>query len=114
MLRHSVYAASQCAAQAAAVATVCWGRPSQLAERNASRWLENFPEDFFDLIIVDEGHHNAAPSWQNVFARFPEARVISLTATPFRADEQPVEGDTIYRYTFRRTMQRGYIKLRAC
>ena len=50
-----------------------------------------------------------------MFARFPEARVISLTATPFRADEQPpVEGDTIYRYTFRRAMQRGYIKLRAC
>jgi superfamily II DNA or RNA helicase len=82
----------------------------QLAERNAGRWLANFPEDFFDLIIVDEGHHNAAPSWQNVFARFPQARVISLTATPFRADEQPVEGDTIYRYTFRRAMQRGYIK----
>ena len=38
----------------------------QLAERNAVRWLANFREDFFDLILVDEGHHNAAPSWQNV------------------------------------------------
>lgn len=82
----------------------------QLAEGNADRWLANFPQDFFDLIVVDEGHHNAAPSWQNVFARFPGARVISLTATPFRADEQPVEGETIYRYTFRAAMQRGYIK----
>ena len=69
----------------------------QLAARNG-RWLENFPQDFFDLILVDEGHHNAAPSWQNVFARFPDARVVSLTATPFRADEQPIEGETIYRY----------------
>lgn len=82
----------------------------QLGERNADRWLANFPEDFFDLILVDEGHHNAAPSWQNVFARFPNARVLSLTATPFRADEQPVEGETIYRYTFREAMRRGYIK----
>jgi superfamily II DNA or RNA helicase len=82
----------------------------QLAERNADRWLTNFPKDFFDLILVDEGHHNAAPSWQNVFARFPAARVVSLTATPFRADEQPVEGEPIYRYTFRRAMERGYIK----
>ena len=81
----------------------------QLGERNG-RWLENFPEDFFDLILVDEGHHNAAPSWQNVFVRFPNARVISLTATPFRADEQPIEGETIYGYTFRAAMQRGYIK----
>jgi len=44
---------------------------------------------------VDEGHHNAAPSWRNVFERFPGARVISLTATPFRADEQPIEGELI-------------------
>jgi hypothetical protein len=41
----------------------------QLAER-ADRWLPAFG----DLIIVDEGHHNAAPSWLNVFRRFPDAR----------------------------------------
>jgi DNA repair protein RadD len=81
----------------------------QLNERNG-RWLENFPEDFFDLILVDEGHHNAAPSWQNVFSHFSGARVLSLTATPFRADEQPVEGEPIYRYSFREAMRKGYIK----
>jgi superfamily II DNA or RNA helicase len=81
----------------------------QLAER-ADRWLPAFGDAFFDLIIVDEGHHNAAPSWQNVFGRFPDARVLSLTATPFRSDDQPVEGEVIYRYTFRDAMQRGYIK----
>jgi DNA repair protein RadD len=81
----------------------------QLNERGG-RWLENFPEDFFDLILVDEGHHNAAPSWQNVFSHFSGARVLSLTATPFRADEQPVEGETIYRYSFREAMRKGYIK----
>lgn len=68
------------------------------------------PSDYFDLILVDEGHHNAAPSWQRVFERFPQARVMSLTATPFRSDEQPVEGDVVYRYSFRAAMQRGYIK----
>jgi len=81
----------------------------QLAER-AERWLPHFSNEYFDLILVDEGHHNAAPSWQNVFDRFPRARVLSLTATPFRADEQPVEGESIYHYTFRQAMQRGYIK----
>jgi DNA repair protein RadD len=54
----------------------------QLAERG-ERWLPHFAEDYFDLILVDEGHHNAAASWQNVFERFPNARVLSLTATPF-------------------------------
>lgn len=81
----------------------------QLNERGG-RWLDAFPSDYFDLILVDEGHHNVAPSWQRVFERFPKARVMSLTATPFRADEQPVEGETIYRYTFRDAMRRGYIK----
>jgi DNA repair protein RadD len=81
----------------------------QLNERGA-RWLDKFPADYFDLILVDEGHHNAAPSWQRVFERFPQARVVSLTATPFRADEVPIEGESIYRYTFRAAMQRGYIK----
>jgi DNA repair protein RadD len=81
----------------------------QLAE-NASRWLPHFAPDYFDLIIVDEGHHNAAPSWRNVFERFSDAKVISLTATPFRSDEQPIEGDVIYRYPFREAMRKGYIK----
>ncbi len=81
----------------------------QLAER-VDRWLPEFPDDFFDMIVVDEGHHNVAPSWQGVFERFPNAKVISLTATPFRADEQPVHGEVIYRYSFLDAMQRGYIK----
>jgi superfamily II DNA or RNA helicase len=81
----------------------------QLAARVA-RWLPAFSEDFFDMIIVDEGHHNVAPSWQGVFERFSNAKVISLTATPFRADEQPVEGRIIYQYSFRDAMQRGYVK----
>lgn len=74
------------------------------------RWLDGLSDDFFDLIIVDEGHHNAAPSWQGVFARFPDAKVISVTATPFRADDQPVEGEVIYRYPIAEAMRRGFIK----
>jgi DNA repair protein RadD len=81
----------------------------QLAQR-VERWLPRFSDDFFDMIIVDEGHHNVASTWQRVFERFPQAKVISLTATPFRADEQPVTGEVIYRYSFRDAMQRGYIK----
>lgn len=81
----------------------------QLASR-ADKWLPNFSSDFFDMILVDEGHHNVAPSWEKVFVAFPNAKVISLTATPFRGDGQEIEGSTIYRYPFRRAMVRGYIK----
>lgn len=81
----------------------------QLAS-SADRWLPQFPEDFFDMILVDEGHHAAAASWQKVFARFPNAKVVSLTATPFRSDEAALEGELIYRYPFTRAMVKGYIK----
>ena len=81
----------------------------QLAS-SADRWLPQFPADFFDMILVDEGHHAAADSWQKVFARFPNAKVVSLTATPFRSDEAALEGELIYRYPFTRAMVKGYIK----
>lgn len=81
----------------------------QLASQ-ADRWLPQFPPDFFDMILVDEGHHAAAASWQKVFRRFPNAKVVSMTATPFRSDEQPLQGDVIYRYSFARAMVNGFIK----
>jgi DNA repair protein RadD len=76
----------------------------------ADRWLPQFPPGYFDLILVDEGHHNAAPSWRKVFERFPEAKVVSLTATPFRSDQQRLAGEVIYHYPFTQAMMKGYIK----
>lgn len=81
----------------------------QLAS-SADRWLPQFPPSYFDMIIVDEGHHNVAASWTRVFERFPNAKVISLTATPFRGDGVRPMGKVIYRYPFTRAMVKGYIK----
>ncbi|HLE16853.1 MAG TPA: DEAD/DEAH box helicase family protein [Syntrophales bacterium] len=81
----------------------------QLAS-SADRWLPNFPDNFFDLILVDEGHHSAAQSWKKVFERFPNAKVVNLTATPFRSDNQDISGELVYRYSFVRAMIKGYIK----
>ncbi len=81
----------------------------QLAS-SADRWLPQFPPNFFDMILVDEGHHNVADSWRKVFERFPDAKVLSLTATPFRSDGQRVTGEVIYRYPYAKAMLAGYIK----
>lgn len=81
----------------------------QLAS-SADRWLPQFPPNYFDMIMVDEGHHNVAPSWAKVFERFPHAKVISLTATPFRSDGTRPVGKVIYKYPFTRAMVKGYIK----
>ena len=77
---------------------------------NVDKWLTRFSEDFFDLIIVDEAHHGAAASWQRVFERFPNAKVVNLTATPFRSDRQELGGELIYRYPFKSASLKGYIK----
>lgn len=77
---------------------------------NVDKWLTRFPEDFFDMIIVDEAHHGAAKSWKQVFTRFPRAKVVNLTATPFRSDRQEIEGALIFRYPFKSASIKGYIK----
>lgn len=75
-----------------------------------NRCLDDFENDFFDLILVDEGHHNTATSWQQVFERFPNARVINFSATPARADGQLMEGEVIYSFPVLRAIQAGYVK----
>jgi len=77
---------------------------------NPDKWLHRFPKDFFDLIIVDEAHHSPAESWKKVLEHFDAARVINMTATPFRGDGQEIAGDLVYRYPFKKATFKGYIK----
>jgi DNA repair protein RadD len=77
---------------------------------NVDKWLNQFPANFFDMIIIDEAHHSAAASWQKVIEHFPSAKVIHLTATPFRSDRQEIDGEVVFRYSFRSATLRGYIK----
>jgi len=77
---------------------------------NVDKWLTKFADDFFDLIVVDEAHHGAADSWKKVFTKFPGAKVVNMTATPFRSDRQELNGDLIYRYPFKSASIKGYIK----
>lgn len=77
---------------------------------NVDKWLTQFPDNFFDMIIVDEAHHSAAASWQKVIDRFPNAKVVLLTATPFRSDRQQLDGELVFRYPFRNATLKGYIK----
>jgi len=39
-----------------------------------------------DLIVFDEAHHIGAVSWTAMFDKFPAARILGLTATPWRLD----------------------------
>ncbi|HET6279432.1 MAG TPA: DEAD/DEAH box helicase, partial [Polyangia bacterium] len=50
--------------------------------------LERFPQDAFELVIVDEAHHAIAATYRRVLKWFEHAKVLGVTATPDRQDEQ--------------------------
>lgn len=49
--------------------------------------LEDFREDAFSYLIVDEVHHAAADTYQKILAYFHPAFTLGLTATPERTDD---------------------------
>ncbi|MDE2434710.1 MAG: DEAD/DEAH box helicase [Sphingomonadales bacterium] len=50
------------------------------------RRLDELPAP--NLIVFDEAHHMGAAQWEMIFDRFPAARILGLTATPWRLDGQ--------------------------
>ena len=52
--------------------------------------LDDFKNDDFDYLIVDEAHHAAADTYQKVLAYFKPAFTLGLTATPERADDKSI------------------------
>ena len=52
--------------------------------------LEKWVKDVdFDFIIIDEAHHSTAESYQRVRKTWPKARLLGVTATPYRLNHQP-------------------------
>jgi type I site-specific restriction endonuclease len=82
----------------------------QLVASRGGKWLDQFAPDYFDMILFDEGHHNAADSWKKIRHHFPKAKFTSFTATPIRSDGQIVDGTPVYRFPIADAIREGYIK----
>jgi superfamily II DNA or RNA helicase len=61
-----------------------YARVQVASVQTVARRLERLPEP--DFIVFDETHHIGAAQWATIFARFPNARKLGLTATPWRLD----------------------------
>jgi len=61
-------------------------------------------------LVIDEAHHAEAPTWSAFKQRFRDRRILQFTATPFREDGKPLDGDIIFKYPLRRAQQEGYFK----
>jgi type I restriction enzyme R subunit len=76
---------------------------------------EQYPRDFFDLIIVDECHRGSANeegSWRKILEYFNSATQIGMTATPKRTDNVDTYdyfGDPIYTYSLRQGIDDGFL-----
>ncbi|MEO4013814.1 DEAD/DEAH box helicase [Pseudomonas rossensis] len=79
------------------------------SERNSCLTKRVDPE-FFDLIIIDEGHHAPADTWQKTLAHFAKAKKLFVTGTPFRGDNQEVPGKLIHRTPLSEVMRDRYVK----
>jgi superfamily II DNA or RNA helicase len=60
--------------------------------------------------FIDEAHHAEAPTWVAFKEKFKERRIVQFTATPFREDGKPLDGDIIYKYPLKKAQEEGYFK----
>lgn len=74
-----------------------------------------YPEDFFDFIVIDECHRGGAndeSNWRGILDYFSPAVQLGLTATPKRkhnADTYAYFGEPVYIYSLKEGINDGYL-----
>lgn len=61
-------------------------------------------------LFIDEAHHVPAKTWTAIKELFKEKHVLQFTATPFRRDNQKIDGDIFYNYPLGMAQDDGYFK----
>jgi len=94
-------------------------------DEDAKFFIENYPENYFSHIVIDECHRSAWGKWSIVLRRNPNAIQIGLTATPRsfeggtseerREDEEITAnnlkyfGEPVYEYDMAQGIEDGYL-----
>lgn len=92
---------------------------------DAKFFLENYPENYFSHIIIDECHRSAWGKWSIILKNNPNAIQIGLTATPrywaggnqeerkadaeITANNLEYFGDPVYEYDMAQGIEDGYL-----
>lgn len=78
-------------------------------------YFGEYPQDFFDFIIVDECHRGGAndeSNWRGILEYFAPAAQLGLTATPKRkdnADTYRYFGEPVYTYSLKEGINDGFL-----
>jgi len=79
---------------------------------DGKRIYQHYPQDFFDLIIIDECHRSGFGTWHEILKYFSNAIHLGMTATPKREDNidsYQYFGQTVYSYSFGTGVDDGYL-----
>jgi len=82
---------------------------------NDTPYFGEYPNDFFDFIIIDECHRGGAndeSSWRAIMEYFKPAIQLGLTATPKRtinADTYEYFGEPVYVYSLKEGINDGFL-----
>jgi len=81
----------------------------------AAAYYNQYPKDYFDLIIIDECHRGGANdegNWRGILDYFSPAVQLGLTATPKRKDNVDTYkyfGDPVYIYSLKEGVNDGFL-----
>ncbi|MBI4226173.1 DEAD/DEAH box helicase family protein [Candidatus Roizmanbacteria bacterium] len=73
---------------------------------------KHIPDDFFDLIVIDECHRSRYGDWGIILDHFNIAYHMGMTATPKREDNIDVYeyfGDPVFEYSLGQAIEDGYL-----
>ena len=86
-----------------------------MSGENGEPYFGEYPEDYFDLIIIDECHRGGAndeSNWRDIMDYFSPAVQLGLTATPKRTgniDTYRYFGDPVYIYSLKEGINDGFL-----
>ena len=106
--------------------------PAPVAPPPGSFFVEHYPKNYFDVIVIDECHRSAWGDWRVILDRNPRALHLGLTATPRRlklpkvapdadtaariaadarllADNHTYFGEPVYSYDYLDGVEDGYL-----
>jgi hypothetical protein len=67
--------------------------------------VATIPAGLFDLLIIDEAHHTAAPIYKRILDDLADVPTLLLTATPYRNDGKLVAGYPAYSFTMKEALK---------
>ncbi|MCD6480808.1 MAG: DEAD/DEAH box helicase family protein [Thermoplasmata archaeon] len=82
------------------------------SEKNGKRLYQEYPPDFFDMVIIDECHRSGYGRWKEILDHFKDAVHFGMTATPKRDDNIDTYayfGTPVYIYSLGQGIEDGFL-----